>query len=61
MSGRQGNPKPSLIICGERCDRALFVFHNESSIRERFRTGSVRPDWPTLSWTKRNHSFNPCS
>src|SRR6266496_255631 len=59
MSGRQGNPKSPLIIRGERCDfRSLFVLHDESGIRERFRTGSVRPDWPTLSWAKRNHSFH---
>src|SRR6266702_6662728 len=62
MSGRQGNPKSSLIICGERCDfRSLFVPHDESGIRERFRTGNVRPNWPTLSWAKHNHSFHPCS
>ncbi len=62
MSGRQGNPKSPLVIRGERCDfRSLFVLHDESGIRERFRTGSVRPDWPTLSWAKRNHSFHPCS
>src|SRR6266536_5557644 len=62
MSGRQRNPKSSLIICGERRDfRFLFVLHDESGIRERFRTGSVRPDWPSLSWAKRNHSLDSCS
>jgi hypothetical protein len=62
MSGRQGNPKSPLIIRGKRCDfRSLFVLHDESGIRERFRTGSIRPDRSTLSWTKRNHSFDPCS
>ena len=58
MSGRQGNPKPSLIISRERCDRALFVFHDESSIRERRRTGNAGSDRPALSWAKRNHSFD---
>ena len=61
-SGRQGNSKSPLIIRGEGCDfRSLFVLHDESGIRERFRTGSIRPDRSTLSWTKRNHSFDPCS
>jgi len=61
MSGRQGNSKSPLIIRGKRCDfRSLFVLHDESGIRERFRTGSIRPDRSTLSWTKRNHSFDPC-
>jgi hypothetical protein len=35
VSGRQGNPKMSLIVGGERCHLALLVFHYESSIRER--------------------------
>src|SRR4030095_6016352 len=62
MSGRQGNPKSPLIIRDERCDfRSLLVLHDESGIRERFRTGSIRPDRSTLRWTKRNHSFDPCS
>src|SRR6266496_4316470 len=61
MSGRQGNPKPSLIISRERCDRALFVFHGESSIRERRRTGNAGSDRPALSWTRRNYSFDSCS
>ncbi len=61
MSGRKGNPKPSLIISRERCDRALFVFYDESSIRERRRTGNAGSDRPALSWTKRNYSFDPCS
>src|SRR6266480_2862344 len=60
MSGRQGNPKSPLIIRGERCDfRSLFVLHDESGIRERFRTGRIRPDRSTLSRTKRNRSFDP--
>ncbi len=62
MAGRQRNPKSPLIIRSERRDlRSLFVLHDEGGIRERFRTGSVRPDWPSLSWAKRNHSFDPCS
>src|SRR5437773_2549266 len=62
MSGRQGNPKLPLIIRGERCDfRSLFVLHDESGICERLRTGNAGSDRPTLSWTKRNHAFDPCS
>ena len=62
MSGRQRNPKSPLIIRSERRDfRSLFVLHDEGGIRERFRTGSVRSDWPSLSWTKRNHSLDACS
>jgi hypothetical protein len=62
MSGRQRNPKSPVIIRSERCDfRSLFVLHDESGIRKRFRTGSVRPDRPSLRWAKRNHSFDACS
>jgi hypothetical protein len=58
MSGRQGKAESSLIIGGERCDfRSLLVLHDKSGIRERFRTRSVRPDRPTLSWTKGNYSL----
>ena len=62
MSGRQGDAKSPLIVRSEGCDfRFLFVLYDESGIRERFRAGSVRPDWPRLSWAKRNHSFDPRS
>jgi len=54
VSGRQGNPKMSLIVGGERCHLALLVFHYESSIRERLGTGSISSDWPGLSRTNRN-------
>jgi hypothetical protein len=59
MSGRQGDTKSPSIIRGEGCDfHSLFVLYDESSIRERFRAGSVRPDCPRLSWAERNHSFD---
>jgi hypothetical protein len=59
MSGRQGDTKSPSIIRGEgRGFHSLFVLYDESSIRERFRAGGVRPDWPRLSWAKRNHSFD---
>jgi hypothetical protein len=59
MSGRQGDAKSPLIIRGEGCDfHSLFVLYDESGIRERFRAGSVGPDWSRLSWAKRNHSFD---
>jgi hypothetical protein len=62
VSGRQGDAKSPLIIRGEGCDfHSLFVLYDESGIRERFRAGSVRPDWPRLSWAKGNHSFDPRS
>jgi hypothetical protein len=35
VSGRQGNPKMSLVVGGERRHLALLAFHYESSIRER--------------------------
>src|SRR4029450_5104367 len=60
MSGRERNPKLSLLIRGKGCDfRSLFVLCDESGIRKGFRTGSARPDWPRLSWAKRNYSFYP--
>src|SRR6266567_3087484 len=62
MSGRHGNPKSPLIIRSERRDfRSLFVLHDESGVRERFRTGSVSSDRPGLSRTTRNHTFDPSS
>ena len=62
MSGREGNPKLSLLIRGKGCDfRSLFVLYDESGIRERFRTKCVGPDWSSLSWAKRNHAFDPGS
>jgi hypothetical protein len=36
MSGRHQSPEMSLVVSGERCHLALFVFHSESGIRERF-------------------------
>src|SRR5207249_6973445 len=61
VPGRQRSAKPSLIVSGERCHRTFFVFHHERSVCERLRTGNAGPDRPTLSWTKRNHAFDPCS
>jgi hypothetical protein len=62
MPGRQGDAKSPLIIRGKRGDfRSLVVLYDKSGIRERFRTRSVRPDWPRLSWAKRDDSFDPRS
>ena len=62
MSGREWNPKLSLLIRGKGFDfRSLFVLYDESGIRQRFRTRSIRPDWSRLGWAKRNHSFDPRS
>jgi len=61
-SGRKRNPKLSVLIRREGCGFfSLFVLYDESGIRKRFRTGSARPDWPRLSWAKRNHAFDPRS
>lgn len=58
-SGREGNPKLSLLIRGEGRDFfSLSVLDHESGIRKRFRTGSARPDWPRPSWAKRNYAFD---
>jgi hypothetical protein len=59
VSGRQRNPKMSLIVGGERSHLARLAFHYESSIRERLGTGTISSDWSGLSRTNRNGSFNP--
>src|ERR1700693_1723976 len=58
MSGRHQSPEMSLGVSGERCHLALFVFHSESGIRERFRAGTIISDRPGLSRTSCNYSFD---
>jgi hypothetical protein len=60
MSGRHQSPEMSLVVSGERCHLALFVFHSESGIRERFRAGTIISDRPGLSRTNCNYSFDAC-
>src|SRR6476646_7624925 len=50
----------SIVVSGERCHLALFVFHSEGGIREGFRTGTISSDRPGLSRTNCNYSFDAC-
>src|SRR6476646_8580115 len=50
----------SIVVSGERCHLALFVFHSEGGIRQRFRTGTISSDRPALSRTNCNYSFDAC-
>src|SRR5438552_19097942 len=60
MSGWHQSAEMSIVVSGERCHLALFVFHSEGGIRERFRTGTINSDRSGLSRTNCNCSFDAC-
>ena len=58
---RQRNPKPALIVRGERCNRVISLLYDEGRIRQRFRIGNAPSHWPTRDAAEGNHPFESCA